>query len=150
MKTFARDVYKQEVIRRLVVLKADQARRWGKMSCHQMLCHLSDSFLCSMGEKTASSMKPPIPKMVMKWGALYFPMRWPKGVATRPEIEQGVGGTAPVEFTVDRDRLVALIERFSKVNSAFAEHPIFGVMSERDWMRWGYLHCDHHLRQFGA
>jgi hypothetical protein len=26
---------------------------------------------------------------------------------------------------------------------------MFGPMSERDWMRWGYLHADHHLRQFG-
>jgi hypothetical protein len=29
-------------------------------------------------------------------------------------------------------------------------HPLFDAMSERDWMRWGYLHVDHHLRQFGV
>jgi hypothetical protein len=29
-------------------------------------------------------------------------------------------------------------------------HPIFGAMSERAWLRWGYLHMDHHLRQFGV
>jgi hypothetical protein len=29
-------------------------------------------------------------------------------------------------------------------------HPIFGRMSEAAWMRWAYLHTDHHLRQFGA
>jgi hypothetical protein len=28
-------------------------------------------------------------------------------------------------------------------------HPIFGRMTEAEWMRWGYLHTDHHLRQFG-
>ena len=28
-------------------------------------------------------------------------------------------------------------------------HPIFGRMSERTWLRWAYLHTDHHLRQFG-
>jgi hypothetical protein len=28
-------------------------------------------------------------------------------------------------------------------------HPMFGKMSAKDWMRWGYLHADHHLRQFG-
>jgi len=28
-------------------------------------------------------------------------------------------------------------------------HPIFGAMKPWDWMRWGYLHADHHLRQFG-
>jgi hypothetical protein len=29
-------------------------------------------------------------------------------------------------------------------------HPIFGALSARDWLRWGYLHADHHLRQFGV
>jgi hypothetical protein len=29
-------------------------------------------------------------------------------------------------------------------------HPIFGPMSKADWLRWGYLHMDHHLRQFGC
>jgi len=28
-------------------------------------------------------------------------------------------------------------------------HPIFGRMSLWEWQRWGYLHTDHHLRQFG-
>jgi len=30
-----------------------------------------------------------------------------------------------------------------------ATHPLFGPMNYEDWMRWGYLHADHHLRQFG-
>jgi hypothetical protein len=29
-------------------------------------------------------------------------------------------------------------------------HPIFGRMTLDEWMRWGYRHCDHHFRQFGA
>jgi hypothetical protein len=29
-------------------------------------------------------------------------------------------------------------------------HPVFGAMSDSAWRRWGYLHTDHHLRQFGA
>jgi hypothetical protein len=29
-------------------------------------------------------------------------------------------------------------------------HPIFGPMSDAAWLRWGYLHMDHHLRQFGV
>ena len=28
-------------------------------------------------------------------------------------------------------------------------HAIFGAMTASDWMRWGFLHADHHLRQFG-
>ena len=29
-------------------------------------------------------------------------------------------------------------------------HPIFGALSRAAWLRWGYLHVDHHLRQFGV
>ena len=29
-------------------------------------------------------------------------------------------------------------------------HPVFGPMTRGAWLRWGYLHTDHHLRQFGV
>lgn len=32
----------------------------------------------------------------------------------------------------------------------FGVHPGFGRMSQSDWLRWGYRHVDHHLRQFGV
>jgi hypothetical protein len=143
------DSKKAEVLRRIAALRPYSARRWGKMSCHQMVVHLSDSFLLPLGEKTAGKVNVPMPRAVMKWGALYFPMQWPKGLATPPEVEQGAGGTAPVEFDEDREKLAVVMERFAGGRD-FAEHPFFGAMSEKDWMRWGYLHCDHHLRQFGV
>jgi len=151
MKTLAKDVHKQEVLKRLAVLRANSAGLWGKMSCHQMVVHLRDAFLCGLGDKIASPVKPPIPLVLFKFGALYIPFKWPQGVPTRPEMEQGVGGTAPVEFSGDRESLVKVIDRFTGTRRDFkwATHPVFGEMSERDWMRWGYLHCDHHLRQFG-
>ncbi|MGA3188472.1 MAG: DUF1569 domain-containing protein [Bryobacteraceae bacterium] len=148
MKSLDRD--KQEVLRRVAALRADSARRWGKMSCHQMVVHLSDSFLCGMGEKRASPARAPMPRGIYKWLGLYVPMPWPRGLATRPEMEQGAGGTAPVEFSRDREKLVELIDRFTNAREDLAKHPIFGEMSKKDWLRWGYLHCDHHLRQFGV
>ncbi len=30
-----------------------------------------------------------------------------------------------------------------------ATHPYFGNLTKWEWMRWAYLHADHHLRQFG-
>jgi len=146
----ALDVDKAEVLRRLAELRPDSARQWGKMSCHQMIVHLSDSFQVPLGERKASKASVPIPRGIFKWAALYAPMKWPRGVKTMPEIEQGVGGTAPVEFLKDREKLVELIARFCGANVHGATHPIFGAMSEKDWQRWGYLHCDHHLRQFGV
>jgi hypothetical protein len=37
-------------------------------------------------------------------------------------------------------------------NSCFEgqQHPIFGPMSRSAWLRWAYLHMDHHLRQFSC
>ena len=150
MKTLSQQNDKQEVLRRIAKLKADQTRRWGKMSCHQMVVHLSDSLLCPMGERAASRASVPVPRGVYRWVALYIPVQWPHGIATRPEMEQGVGGTQPVEFSRDREKLVTLIGRFTHDRFEWAEHPMFSAMSEKDWMRWGYLHCDHHLRQFGV
>jgi hypothetical protein len=66
-------------------------------------------------------------------------------------VNQAIGGTPPAEFESDRRRLRALVERFAAQppDFVFAPHPMFGAMSHDDWMRWGYLHADHHLRQFG-
>ncbi len=150
MKTLSQESAQREVLTRVAALRADSARRWGKMTCHQTICHLSDAFLLPLGEKQASPVRLPIPRGLAKWGALYVPLKWPKGVATRPEMEQGVGGTPPAEFLEDREKLVVLIGRFAEAREFGVGHPIFGAMSPKDWMRWGYLHSDHHLRQFGV
>jgi hypothetical protein len=52
----------------------------------------------------------------------------------------------------DLDELRHHLDRFSRQprDFEFQPHPIFGQMTEKEWMRWGYLHMDHHLRQFGV
>jgi hypothetical protein len=117
-----------------------------------MLCHLSDSFEAALGERYASSATGLLQRTLIKRIALYTPVRWPKGVPTRPEVEQGRGGTPPVDFELDRLRLVKSIERFTATPGPpeSVSHPAFGPMTRREWMRWGYLHTDHHLRQFGV
>jgi hypothetical protein len=55
-------------------------------------------------------------------------------------------------FADDVAGLVALVNEFTAQAPGFAwpAHPIFGALSQKGWLRWGYLHMDHHLRQFGA
>lgn len=141
---------RQEILQRIAGLRPETQPVWGRMSAHQMLCHLTDSFRVAMGEKEASAAGGLLQRSLVKWVALYMPSPWPHGVPTRPEVEQGVGGTAPSDFRSDRIDLIFAIERFSDPNRDFrwAVHPIFGRLSEREWLRWGYLHTDHHLRQF--
>jgi hypothetical protein len=48
-------------------------------------------------------------------------------------------------------RLEALMEQFAaKQERELQPHPMFGRMTTVQWQRWGWLHMDHHLRQFGV
>jgi hypothetical protein len=149
VKTFAREECKAEILRRLRTIRPDTPARWGRMSAHQMVCHLADVCRMAAGEKTVSPVAGPLPPVVMKWIALYLPLPWPKGIPTRPEIDQLCGGTRPMDFAADLARAERLLDRLT-TQSVWAPHPVFGVMTRADWLRWGYVHTAHHLRQFGA
>lgn len=152
MKNLAEPDTRSSVLSRVAALQPVSKARWGRMSVHQMLCHLVDSYCVPMGEKSASPATGVLNRTLVKWVALNMPLHWPKGVPTRPEIDQYVGGTRPSEFDRDRRELVEIIRRFSDTRRDFQwhAHPIFGVMRWSEWQRWGYLHADHHLRQFGV
>lgn len=143
---------KQEILERIAKLRPDAARKWGKMTAPQMVCHLSDAFLGVMGDRPIPIVEKFRARKTIKWLALYFPRPWPPGVPTTPQIDQLLDGTKPSEFSADLRKLMELVERFTRKprDFAFQSHPIFLEMNEREWMRWGYLHPDHHLRQFGV
>jgi hypothetical protein len=130
----------------------DSVRRWGKMSSHQMMCHLADSFRGVMGEKPLGAKTRTFGAGLVKWLALYSGLPWAHGLKTMPEVDQQIGGTPPTEFAADRQALRRLFERFTRQprDFAWARHPMFPDMTDRDWMRWAYLHMDHHFRQFGV
>ena len=124
---------------------------WGRMSVGGMLCHLNDAFV------GVSSLRGPDNRLGLLTGrwilrpfALYMPLRWPHGVPTPPPIDQLVGGTPPADFAEDKARLIRSLNQFAATDMAGAVHPYFGPLSQWEWMRWGWLHADHHLRQFSA
>ena len=150
LKTLLHADDRASIAQRLSLLSPEDTARWGFMSVHEMVCHVDDSYRYALGQKAASPATGFMQRTVMKWCALHLPMRWPHGVPTRPEIEQGKGGSRPVDFHQDVVSLLATFKTFcDDLPSPCLEHPIFGKMTATDWMRWGYLHADHHLRQFG-
>jgi hypothetical protein len=152
MKTVARHSDRAEILRRLKVVGPDRRALWGRMSAHQMICHLSDSLRMAMGQKPVAQAGGLLHHTVLKWVVLYLPLRWPAGILTMPETDQEIGGTRPVDFAADVADLEALFERITTQPESVDRraHPMFGRMSEAAWLRWAYLHMDHHLRQFGA
>ena len=153
MKTLAQEPCRAEIVRRLMTVRPDSASRWGRMSAHQMVCHLSDGFRMVIGRKPVSDATGRLQRTLVKWTALYLPLRWPADLPTRPEIDQCQGGgTRPGDFATDVAELRALMELMTTREPGFEwpTHPIFGRMSKAAWLRWAYLHTDHHLRHFGA
>ena len=139
--------------RRLQLVRADSPRRWGRMTAPQMLCHLHDAFVMGTPAQPVSDVAHLGNRTIVKWIALYGPLRWPRGVATRPEIDQVAGGgRPPTAFDRDLAALLAALDAAATEERFFhgRSHPIFGALSRDAWLRWGWLHVDHHLRQFGA
>lgn len=140
-----------QMIARLRRMTPESPRRWGRMTPHQAVCHLSDSFRSMMSAVAITSVATPWSRTVIKWVALRAPMKWPPGVPTRPEVDQMIGGTRPVEFARDREQLEGIVEQFAaRSGDNFQPHPMFGRLTTEEWQRWAWRHMDHHLRQFGV
>lgn len=150
MKTLASTGDLENIRGRLLLVDPTDFRQWGLMDAHQMICHLSDAFGCPLGERPVDPRKPLlVVRTLYKWLALRTPTKWPQGVATMPAMDQRAGGTPPKDFAEDFATLLDKLDRFARSKGPWPPHPMFGKMSRSDWMRWGYLHTDHHLRQFG-
>lgn len=134
---------------RLNELSPDSPRQWGRMTPHQAMCHLADSFRAMMSPSPITSISNLFTRTVLRWVAIHSGLKWPHGVKTMPEVDQDIGGTKPIEFMRDKRELEKLMDQFTqRTADTLQPHPIFGKLSTTEWQRWGWLHVDHHLRQF--
>ncbi len=153
MKSLADAADVEEILRRVRAVRADAPRRWGTMTPHGMMCHVADALRMALGARAVSRVGGPFGRTAWKWLVLFVPVRWPRGrIRTSPELDPGAGGTAPSSFDADVAEVLALVRRVAARSGtrAWPEHPVFGPMSGPEWLRWAYLHLDHHLRQFGG
>lgn len=150
MKSLGNPQDTQGILSRIGKVRTDSRRAWGKMSAPQMICHLSDAFRVALGERQFTPQDNLFTRTLLKWGGLWVPVPWPHGFQGPPEIDALAAGTPPGQLEADRLELCAYVERFATKPPSLASNKsaVFGKMSIADWMRWGYLHTDHHLRQF--
>jgi hypothetical protein len=139
-----------EVKTRMLRLRPDSGRLWGKMNAAQAVAHCAAGLELAMGDR-----RPPqlwlgrILGWIVKPMALgsEAPMR--RNSPTVPSIvvadERDLGA--------ERDRVGALIERFAAAGPAGCTthpHSFFGRLTPQEWAVLMYKHLDHHLRQFGV
>ena len=137
------------LIARLDGLRPDSTRRWGRMTPHQMVCHLSDSLRATLGEWARPPRRLPPLRTLVRFVAFNLPFPWPHGVPTARELDGERDGTKPVEFERDRAELVTLLRRVAS-SEQLPPHPLWGDMGRGMTGRYVWRHTDHHLRQFGA
>jgi hypothetical protein len=136
------------IVARLNKLHDKRPRAWGKMTPHEMLCHLGDAFAGALGELPMAPKHTWMSRTIIKYVVLHTNFAMPKGAKAPPEVDQLIGGTKPTEFERDRERVILLLRRFVAPDAQCVSHPFFGPLTRDEWMILGYRHTDHHLRQF--
>ncbi len=134
---------------RIHELTSEDSANWGVMNVTQMVCHLRGPYHFALSTGLAQHISLPIPAAAAKYMALRSPLPWPKGLPTLPEFKIDGECMKTVSFVEDRATLIDVFDRFCAFPKFTKDHPFFATMAHADWMRWGYLHADHHLRQFG-
>ena len=148
MKSLASVEVMSEIRGRLRNVRVDDRARWGKMTAKRMVRHLICAYEIALGERVVRPMEWPFP-VVIKWIALRSGLRWRRNIQTVPELKRAIAEHSEVEFQVLVPAAIGSVEAVARGPQYAPSHPMFGPMTPEDWMRWGYLHADHHLRQFG-
>jgi hypothetical protein len=86
---------RQSIEARISAVTSGDPHLWGKMSAHQMICHLGDAYLLPLGEKTASMATGFLQRTLIKSIALNLlcagpkafqhARKWPKVSAAPPQ-----------------------------------------------------------------
>jgi phytoene dehydrogenase-like protein len=136
------------LLKRLDRLTPDAKARWGRMTAHRMLCHLSDSLRVGLGEVPAESRAGPLANPVARW-LLAYVIPFPKGRAeTAPEMLTSQPSDWTADLAAAREYLRAAAARGE--TGKWARHPAFGEVSGKLYGVFIHKHFDHHLRQFGV
>ncbi len=130
---------------RILTLRSDSPRKWGKMSVDQMLWHCSQSMGQALGQVPSTLVRVPVPRSMMKFFVLNMP--WPKGAPTAPEL------TAIKRYSFDTEhaRCLQFLDAFTTKGidaHDWGSSPAFGPLNGTEWSRLQAKHLDHHLRQF--
>jgi Protein of unknown function (DUF1569) len=140
----------EEVKQRLVNLRPDSQRLWGKMNAAQAITH------CSRGFELASGKRVPRRLLLGRViGRIVKPMVLGNDDPLRrnsPTVE-GLVVTEERDLETEREQLYGLIDRFAAAGpKGCTTHPhsFFGKLTPEEWATLMYKHLDHHLRQFGV
>jgi hypothetical protein len=140
----------EEILGRLAHVQEGQPPLWGRLYAAAMLRHLREAFELALKDRPVKQHHRLLRGPQIRWLVLYSGVSWVRNYQTVPEVDVLLKQEVVEDFEAERGKLVRIINRFShcREERLLDKHPFFGKFRREDWMRWGYLHTDHHLRQF--
>ncbi len=149
MKTLFEPAGRESIQKRLLTLRADSARGWGKMNASQMVTH------CARALETGTGDRPMKQKFI---GKILMPFFRSSMLGEKPFSRNGPTDPSFIvtderDFVAERQKLLELIDRLVERGPAAAAeqtHAFFGKLSGQEWGELMYKHIDHHLQQFGV
>jgi Protein of unknown function (DUF1569) len=132
---------------RIVALRPDSPRRWGRMTTDQMLWHLNAGIDNCLGRHHVEPLRLPLPHALVKFVVLNLPWRKGKTPTAREFLAR-----EQYDFEAEKAKLLHLIDEVTArpLDGAWPDSPFMGPMTGKDWSRMGAKHLDHHLTQFGV
>ena len=150
MKNLFEPAAVNEIRDRMVRLRPDSERQWGKMTVAQMQAHCSAAIGMAEGKVTP-------PRILL--GRLLGPLAKKSLIVAGEPMrrnamtDKSVLVTDERDFVMERRRLRESIDRFASGGPGICtNHPhfFFGSLTPVEWAVLMYQHLDHHLRQFGV
>ena len=140
-----------ETKRRVMELRPDGQRLWGKMTVAQALAHCTSGLEMAMGG--INPKRVPFPVNVLGLVIKPLVLRDDKPMRRNSPSVPELFSADPTRCDFERERgcLIAAIDRFAREGAACCSrhsHPFFGPLKPQQWAILMYKHIDHHLRQF--
>ena len=150
MKTIFDKATRDELIRRINLLDANSAPRWGKMNTYQMLKH------CTLFEEWILGKNSPKYRQVLI-GRIFGKMALKDFISDEKPLKRNIGtlnslkvSQSEGDVAVEKIKWIALIEEFDNFSNPSFIHTFFGKLTRQQIGYLDYKHTDHHLRQFGV
>jgi hypothetical protein len=140
----------EEIKGRMLQLRPESERQWGRMNAPQAVTHCTRGLELAMGDR-----RPPRILVGRAIGWIIKPMAFKESEPMRRNSPTVPGLIVDDErdLAVEREHLSRMIDRFAAAGpEGCTTHPhtFFGRLTPEEWSAWMYKHLDHHLRQFGV
>lgn len=138
----------KEVKVRLMRLRPESKRLWGRMNPGQAVAHCAAAFEMATGDRR--------PRRWLQgriFGWIVKPLALGNDAPMRRNTPTMLATTDERDLGVERERLLTLIDAFAAQGPAGCTthpHSFFGRLTPMEWSVLMYKHLDHHLRQFGS